>query len=50
MKLRNIAISDVRKNARNKIEVFEENINYFSKKNFIEVLFLLMKLIMEKIF
>ena len=29
---RNIEISDVRKNARNKIEVFEENINYLKDK------------------
>ena len=29
---RNIAISDVRKNARNKIEVFEENIDFLKEK------------------
>ena len=29
---RNIAISDVRKNARNKLEVFEENINFLKEK------------------
>ncbi len=29
---RNIEVSDVRKNAKNKIEVFEENINFLKKK------------------
>ena len=28
---RNIEVSDVRKNARNKIEVFEENINFLKE-------------------